>query len=121
MDLNAFLDDLKLAVRQAGAVAHILRFHVRDIGKSADVPAGSENDAAGKAAREAKSAVDMAIQDLILTLLVERYPQIAFTELASARGGAHRRARWIGQDYPQKGHHSSDYIIGQHNSSGGQK
>jgi len=76
MDMNTFLDDLKLSVRQAGVVAEMLQFHVRDIGKAADVPAGSENDAASTAAREAKSIIDMAVQDLILTLLVRRYPQV---------------------------------------------
>lgn len=82
IDPHAFVEFMKLLVVQGGAVALELRPHVRNIGKHTKTPRGSEKDTRAKAAREAKTAVDVAVQELVLAGLLRRFPQIkiALTE-----------------------------------------
>jgi len=102
INLNEFTEAMKLTALQAGSIALELRPHIQNIGKQADVPEGSEQDNRAKAAREAKTIVDLAIQELFLTVISKQFPQIKIViaeeetrSLKLFQGGANERFRFI--------------------------
>jgi fructose-1,6-bisphosphatase/inositol monophosphatase family enzyme len=75
VNLHEFQEFLKLLAFQAGAVALELRGKVSDLGKDIVGPDGRRNHERSRA-RRAMTVVDLAIQELVLTGISKRFPQI---------------------------------------------
>jgi hypothetical protein len=73
VNLHEFQEFLKLLAFQAGAVALELRGKVSDLGKDIVGPDGRRNDERSRA-RRAMTVVDLAIQELVLTGILEALP-----------------------------------------------